>query len=205
MGLYGRYVLPRLLELSCSARPILRQRAKLVPRASGRVLEVGFGSGLNLPYYDGARVRRLFALEPSPQLWSMAAKRVRAAPVQVEPLQAPAEQVPLDDGSIDTIVVTFTLCSIADTLGALSELRRVLDPAGRLLFCEHGAAPDASVRRWQRRLNPVWRALSGGCNLDREVPSLLEQAGFRIQELNTMYIPGWRPASFNYWGSAARA
>jgi ubiquinone/menaquinone biosynthesis C-methylase UbiE len=202
VGLYERFVLPRLINLACSQRPVLRQRAKVVPLARGRVLELGFGSGLNLPYYDASKVDELWALEPSRAMWTLAAPRVQAVPFAVRFLEAPADRVPLDDASADTVLVTFALCTIPDTREALTEVRRVLKPGGQLVFCEHGAAPDAAVRRWQDRVNPIWRRLAGGCNLNRPIPELIRQAGFRLGDVETLYLPGWRPATFNYWGTA---
>ena len=202
MSLYARHVLPRLIDFTCGLKPTMRQRAKLVPQARGRVLEMGVGSGLNLPYYDTARVTQLHALDPSPELWRLAAERVERARIAVEYLEAGAEAVPLGDRSVDTVVISYSLCTLPDVAGALAEARRLLRPGGRLLFCEHGAAPDHGVRRWQNRLNPAWRRLAGGCHLNRDAPALIEQAGFRITALDSMYLPGWRPASFNVWGSA---
>lgn len=202
MGLYGRYILPRVLHYSCGLEPNMRQRRKVVPLARGRVLEVGFGSGLNLPFYDAARVRRLWALDPSVEMWALARDRVRAASFEVEFLDASAEAIPLPDAAADTALVTYSLCTIPDPITALREIARVLVPGGELIFCEHGAAPDARVLRWQRRLNPLWKRLGGGCNLDRAIPALIEGAGFRVDELSTMYLPGWKPATFNYWGRA---
>jgi ubiquinone/menaquinone biosynthesis C-methylase UbiE len=173
-----------------------------VPRARGRVLEVGAGSGLNLPYYDTSRVTQVHALDPAPELWRMAADRVAATTIGIEYLEAPAEAVPLPDRSVDTVLVTYTLCTLPDVAGALAEARRVLRPGGELLFCEHGAAPDAGVRRWQDRLNPAWRRLAGGCHLNRDAPAMIEAAGFRLTTVESMYLPGWRPASFNVWGAA---
>jgi ubiquinone/menaquinone biosynthesis C-methylase UbiE len=205
VGLYQRFVLPTVVNLACGSKPAMRQRAKVVPRATGSVLEVGFGSGLNLPFYDRTRVRHVWALDPSAEMWALAAERVRRSGVRVEPLRASAESIPLEDASADTVLVTYTLCTLPDARRALEEMARVLKPGGALLFCEHGAAPDAGVRRWQDRLNPVWGALGGGCNLNRAIPSLIVDAGFRLCDLDSMYIPGWRPASFNYWGSALGA
>lgn len=202
MGWYDRFVLPRAVHWACGLDPHMRQRAKVVPRARGRVLEIGVGSGLNLPLYDPAVVTKVWALEPSAPLTRMAERAARATSLDVEFIGLPAEQIPLDDQSVDTVVVTYTLCTIPDVGAALRQMRRVLRPGGQLLFCEHGAAPDESVRRWQDRLNPLWKPLAGGCNLNRHVPSLIEAAGFRITSLETMYLPGWRPASFNYWGAA---
>lgn len=205
MGLYGRYILPRLVHLSCGLKPNMRQRAKVVPLASGRVLEVGIGSGLNLPYYDAARVTRLWGLDPAPEMTRMARRQARSVSFEVEFLGVPAEEIPLDDASVDTVVVTYTLCTIPDTVAALGQMRRVLKPGGRLLFCEHGAAPDAPVRRWQDRIDPLWTRLAGGCHLNRAIPELIEQGGLRIESLETRYLPGWRPATFNYWGAAVPA
>jgi ubiquinone/menaquinone biosynthesis C-methylase UbiE len=202
MGWYDRFVLPRAVHWACGLDPHMRQRAKVVPRARGRVLEIGVGSGLNLPLYDPAVVTKVWALEPSAPLTRMAERAARGTSLDVEFIGLPAEQIPLDDQSVDTVVVTYTLCTIPDVGAALRQMRRVLRPGGQLLFCEHGAAPDESVRRWQDRLNPLWKPLAGGCNLNRHVPSLIEAAGFRITSLETMYLPGWRPATYNYWGAA---
>ena len=205
MGLYSKYVLPRVVHLACSARPNMRQREKLVPLASGRVLEVGMGSGLNLPFYDARRVTKVWGLEPSPEMSKMASAAVEAVAFDVEFVSAGGEQIPLDSESFDTVLMTFTLCTIPDAERALREIARVLKRGGQLLFCEHGAAPDAGVRRWQNRINPLWRRLAGGCHLNRDIPGLIRRGGFEITRMDTMYIPGWRPASFNYWGAAAKA
>lgn len=205
MGLYKRFLLPKVIDFACRAKPNMRQREKVVPLASGNVLEVAFGSGLNLPFYDAAKVRHVWALEPSAEMWAMAADRVRAAGFPVEFLKAPAEEIPLADESADTVLVTYALCTLPDVRRALGEMARVLKPGGELIFCEHGIAPDESVRRWQNRLNAMWKALGGGCNLNRPIPSLIEEGGFRTHELSSIYIPGWRPASFNYWGRALSA
>ena len=205
MGLYGKYVLPRVVHLACSARPNMRQREKLVPLASGRVLEVGMGSGLNLPFYDARRVTKVWGLEPSPEMSKMASAAVEAVAFDVEFVSAGGEQIPLDSESFDTVLMTFTLCTIPDAERAMREIARVLKRGGQLLFCEHGAAPDAGVRRWQNRIDPLWRRLAGGCHLNRDIPGLIRRGGFEITRMDTMYIPGWRPASFNYWGAAAKA
>jgi len=205
MGLYGKYVLPRVVHLACSARPKMRQREKLVPLASGRVLEVGMGSGLNLSFYDARRVTKVWGLEPSPEMSKMASAAVEAVAFDVEFVSAGGEQIPLDSESFDTVLMTFTLCTIPDAERALREIARVLKQGGQLLFCEHGAAPDAGIRRWQNRIDPLWRRLAGGCHLNRDIPGLIRRGGFEITRMDTMYIPGWRPASFNYWGAAAKA
>ena len=202
MGWYERRVLPRLVHWTCGVRPIRRQREKVVPRASGVVLELGFGSGGNLPFYDASAVTRVWALEPSPEMWRLAGPAVRGSGLSVEHLEASAEDVPLEDDSVDCVLATFTLCTVPDTAAAMREARRVLRPGGRMLFCEHGRAPDAGVARWQDRVNPLWKRLSGGCNLNRPIPALIEGGGFELESLSTMYLPGWRPVSYNYWGSA---
>lgn len=202
MSLYERFVLPRVVHFACGLESNRRQRQKIVPLASGEVLEVGFGSGLNVPHYDAVTVDKVWALEPSEEMWSLAEPAVEASSVPVEFVQAPAEEIPLPDDSVDTVLVTYTLCTIPEVARALGEVRRVLRGGGRLLFCEHGEAPDEKVRRWQERLNPLWRRLGGGCNLNRPIPYLIEAGGFRIGDLSTMYIPGWKPACFNYWGAA---
>lgn len=202
MGLYSRLVLPRLIHLACSSLPAKRQRRKIVPLARGRVLEVGIGSGLNLPYYRADRVERIYGVEPSAELRRMAAEEASGSEIEAEIVDLEAGGYPLDRNSVDTALITYTLCTIGDTQSALAEVRRVLRPGGELIFCEHGAAPDALVRRTQSVLNPVWGIFSGGCHLNRRIPELIEGGGFRLQSLNQGYIPGWRPGSYNYWGTA---
>lgn len=199
---YERHVLPYLIDLACGIKPVGRQRQKVVPLAQGRVLEVGIGTGLNLAYYDKARVEKIVGLDPALEMHRLAQKRVKRSGLAVELVGLSAEQIPYDAGSFDTVLVTYSLCTIPDPVAALGEMRRVLKRGGKLLFCEHGLAPDASVRRWQRRLNPLWSKLAGGCHLDRDIPGLLRQAGFHVADLQTLYLPGPRPLTFNYWGSA---
>lgn len=203
MGLYERYILPPLIDLSCGTGPIRKQRAKVVPHATGRVLEVGMGTGHNLAFYDPQKVELVFGLEPSAGMRAKAEQNLSASPVPVEWLDLPGEEVPLADDSVDTVVLTFTLCTIADHQAALAQMRRVLKPGGAVLFCEHGRAPDADVQRLQDRINPLWKRIAGGCNVNRPIPAYLEQAGFEVQQLETIYLPGTpRFAGFNYWGSA---
>ncbi|KAB2968495.1 MAG: class I SAM-dependent methyltransferase [Thermoanaerobaculia bacterium] len=202
MNLYDRFILPRVVHFTCSRNPNMRQRAKVIPAASGQVLEVGFGSGLNLPFYDRGLVRHLWALEPAEEMWSLARERAERAPFPVEFLRAPAEEIPLARESIDTVVITYTLCTVPDVATALAQIVRVLRRDGCLLFCEHGLAPDESIRKWQHRIGPLWKRLGGGCHLDRDIPALLRGGGFRLVESDSMYLPGWKPASFNYWGRA---
>lgn len=206
MGLYSRYVLPRLIDFTMRDNPIMRQRAKVVPLAHGRVLEVGIGSGLNLAFYDKSKVGKVLGLDPSPELQAMAKKRAGEAGIDVDWLALSSERIPLPDNSIDSIVITYTMCSIADVHSALLEMHRVLKPGASMYFSEHGASPDPSVRKWQERLNPLWVRVAGGCNMNREVPRNLERAGFHIREIETMYLPGpLRALTFNYWGNAEKA
>ncbi|MBJ22842.1 MAG: class I SAM-dependent methyltransferase [bacterium] len=205
MGFYEDRVVPKLIEVGCSTRPILKQREKVVPQARGRILEVGMGPGINIPYYDPSRVERVWGLEPSEAMRRKAAPRIAEAPFPIEWLGLPGEEIPLDDDSADTVLLTFTLCTIPDFAKALSQMRRVLKPGGHLLFAEHGAAPDENVRKWQDRINPVWKKLAGGCNINREIPRALEGAGFKIEEMETMYLPGTpKIAAFQYWGHATQ-
>jgi len=200
VGLYAKYILPRLTHFLCASKLITQQREKVVPLARGRVLEIGFGSGLNLPFYDPKNVRHVWALDPSEEMWNLAS--TQTVPFDVEFLPASAEKIPLDDGSADSVVVTYTLCSVPKTIEALRDMRRVLRPGGELIFCEHGAAPDPGVRRWQERLNPIWQKAAGGCRLNLQIPTLLEQGGFEIHAMDTMYIEGPKFSSFHYWGTA---
>lgn len=205
MGLYATYVFPTILDWVMRQEPIRRQREKVVPRAHGEVLEVGVGSGLNLPHYDRARITKLYALDPSLELQRLARQRAETAGLPIEFLPVSGEEIPLAAASVDSIVVTYTMCSIPDVATALAEMHRVLRPGGTLLFSEHGRAPDPGVVRWQDRLNPLWRRLSGGCNLNRAIPDLLGAAGFTLPELATLYLPGPKPLTYTYWGAATRA
>ena len=199
---YDRYVLPYLIDLACGVKPVQRQRAKVVPRASGRVLEIGIGTGRNLPFYDKGKLTALSGLDPAGHMHRLARKRMRESGIDVRLLTLSAEQIPEASASFDTLVMTYTLCSIPDPVRAVKEMRRVLKPQGRLLFCEHGLAPDTVVQKWQRRLTPIWKRIGGGCHLDRDIPALLREGGFRVAEVQTMYLPGPRATSFNLWGTA---
>jgi ubiquinone/menaquinone biosynthesis C-methylase UbiE len=180
---------------------VMRLRGVLVPRANGIVLEAGIGSGLNIRFYDEG-VTKLYGVDPSRELLAMARRRAASAPFPVELLERGAEDIPLPDESVDTIVVTWALCSIANPEAALREMRRVVKPDGMFIFVEHGMAPEPGVRKWQNRLTPVWKRFTGGCHLNRPVADLIRTAGFRILELRTEYLPGPRPMTFMYEGVA---
>jgi ubiquinone/menaquinone biosynthesis C-methylase UbiE len=199
---YDRHILPWALDWACGLPMVGRQRQKVVPLAQGRVLEVGIGTGLNMPYYDKARVQQITGLDPALELHPRARQRIAAAGLPVELVGLSAEQIPRPDASFDTVLVTYTLCSIPDPLAALREMRRVLAPGGTLLFCEHGRAPDAAVAHWQDRLQPLWGKFAGGCHLNRDIPALLDAAGFACPALHTRYLSGPRVVSFNFWGEA---
>lgn len=189
MSFYENRVLPHLLHLACGNKVIERQRAALVPEARGRVLEVGMGSGLNLPHYDPRRVELVWGLEPSAGMRRKARRGVADAPFEVRWLDLPGEEIPLETDSADSVVLTYTLCTIPDWHRALEQIRRVLKPGGRLLFCEHGMAPDEAVRQWQDRADPWWGRMAGGCHLNRAIPELIERTGFGIQDLEAGYLP----------------
>ena len=205
MGLYSKYLLPKLVHKACSTESNMRQRGRVVPMAKGQVLEVGIGSGLNLAYFDASQVEKVWGLDPSDELLVMAAREAEKVDLEVELLSNRGEEIPLADNSVDTVLTTFTLCSIADAERALAGMARVLKPGGTFLFCEHGVAPDASVRRLQNGLNPIWKRVGGGCHLDRPIPTLIEENGFELTSLKARYMPGWRWASYQYWGSATPA
>jgi ubiquinone/menaquinone biosynthesis C-methylase UbiE len=197
------WLFSRLLNLAMGNRELARYRRAVLETARGVVLEVGVGSGLNLPLYAGA-VNRVIALDPSPALLGLARQRVQEAAIPVSLVRASAERMPFPEAVFDTLVMTWTLCSISDPRSALIEMRRVLKPDGRLLFVEHGLSPDAGVARWQRRLTPCWSRLSGGCHLDRKSDDLIREAGFRLDALDTGYMRGPKPWTFLYRGGAGR-
>jgi SAM-dependent methyltransferase len=206
MGFYSDVLLLRLCDLAMRNKQLVPLRERVIGAAEGRVLEIGVGSGLNLRFYRPP-VREVVALEPVPRLIGMAQSTIaaagsRAVKVPVRFLEADAEAIPLDRNSVDTVVTTWTLCSIPRADTALAEMRRVLRPGGRLLFVEHGQAPDEGVRRWQDRLTPAWRCITGGCHLNRPIRSMIEAAGFGIDRIETRYIPGPKLMTFMYQGSA---
>jgi ubiquinone/menaquinone biosynthesis C-methylase UbiE len=202
MGLYGKYILPRFIDLAMRNKETANLRAQWLPHARGDVLEVGIGSGLNLPFYP-SEVHKVYGLDPSLELQQSAMKRVSEAQIQVEFfLQSAEDPVPLPDASVDTAVITWTLCSIPNAPRALQAVKRVLKDDGRIIFLEHGRAPDPAVAQWQDRLTPIWKPIGGGCHLNRKIDDLIEEAGFRITELKTSYLSGPRPMTYTYQGFA---
>ncbi|UTW09926.1 class I SAM-dependent methyltransferase [Pseudomonas benzenivorans] len=202
MQLYDRYLLPHLIDFACGLGEVMQTRAQIVPQAHGRVLEIGIGSGLNLAFYDGRQVSAIVGVDPSAAMQKLARQRAAQIAIPVEMIALELGQIQAADASFDSIVCTFTLCTIPDAVAALREMRRVLKPGGRLLFCEHGLAPDAGVVRWQQRLTPYWKPLAGGCHLDRDIPALIAAGGFHVGALQTRYLKGPRPMTYVYSGWA---
>jgi ubiquinone/menaquinone biosynthesis C-methylase UbiE len=199
MGFYTSHVVPWLIDRAMRQKVFGPYRARIVGAAEGRVIEFGIGSGLNLPLY-GTAVRAVIGIEPSPPLLHRARRQIAGAPVEF--IQGTAEALPLADKSVDTVVTTWTLCTIPDVSRALAEARRVLRPGGALLFVEHGRAPEPGVARWQDRLDPLWSRLAGGCRLNRAIGVLIQSAGFRLDQFETSRVPGPRTHTFLYHGRA---
>lgn len=203
MGIYTSFVLPKLTHWVCSQKDIARQRRRIVPLAKGKVLEIGMGSGLNLPFYNPDRIEFVWGLDPSEGLMKMAEQKAARLPFPVRLTAISGETIPLENKSVDTVVVTYTLCSIPDVSNALKEMHRVLKPGGRLLFCEHGRSPDPSVIRWQDSLNPLWMKVSGGCHLNRPISGLIQNSRFQINHLDMQYMSPVKLISYNYLGWAS--
>ncbi|GGD07180.1 class I SAM-dependent methyltransferase [Halopseudomonas salina] len=202
MNPYERYVLPKMIDIACGMGDVMKARSRVVPQATGEVLEIGIGTGLNLQFYNPEKVTSIIGVDPAAQMQTLARKRAASIGIPVDMVAVDVQGIHAETDRFDTIVMTFTLCSIADPIPAMKEMHRVLKPGGRLLFCEHGLAPDASVERWQHRLTPLWKPLAGGCHLNRDIPALIEAGGFSIGELHTEYLPGPRPMTFVYSGWA---
>jgi len=200
---YDRHILPLVLDCACATKPIRKQREKIIPLAHGDVVEIGIGSGHNLPYYDQDKVTKLIGIDPDANVWKKAAPNRAKFHKPLERLGLSGESIPLPDACADTVVVTYSLCTIPDPIKALGEMKRLLKPGAKLLFCEHGQAPDTNVHKWQDRIDPMWKRISGGCHTSRDIPSLLKSAGFKIDVLEEMYIPGPKILSYNYWGQAS--
>ena len=203
MSLYDKYILPKFLNCACGSKPVSRQRQKVVPLVEGKVLEVGIGSGLNLPFYDKSKIDELWGLDPSEELSDMARKVADKENIVVNFISSGAEEIPLPDSYFDSVLITYTMCTIPEVARANKEIKRVLKRGGKLIFCEHGEAPDENIRKWQKRINPFWGKLAGGCNINRKIPSLIQNAGFEIVELEEMYLPKTpKIVGYNYWGYA---
>ncbi len=205
MDFYDKYILPKFLNCACGTKPINYQRDKIVPLAKGIVLDIGIGSGLNIPFYNKSNIDHLYGLDPSEELLKIAKPLAKKNELEIEFLQCGAEAIPLTDQSIDTVLITYTMCTIPDIKLSNSEIMRVLKPEGQLLFCEHGLAPDKNIAKWQRRINPIWRKIAGGCNLNRDIPKLITSSGFKISNMEEMYLPSTpKFAGYNYWGVAKK-
>ena len=203
MSLYDKYVLPKFLNCACGSNPVARQRQKVVPLVEGKVLEIGIGSGLNLPFYDKSKIDELWGLDPSEELSDMARKVADSENIEVNFISSGAEEIPLPDKYFDSVLITYTMCTIPEVARANREIKRVLKTGGKLIFCEHGEAPDENIRKWQKRINPFWGKLAGGCNIDRKIPTLIQNSGFEIVELEEMYLPKTpKIVGYNYWGYA---
>ena len=200
--LYDRYICPHLINLAMQAKPFSKQRMKIIPDATGRVLEIGIGSGLNFKYYNQTNVKEVFAVEPDGVHLEKAKFRAKENNISLNIEQLSAEKLPYEDNTFDTVVSTYTMCSIANLSAALSEIRRVLKTDGKMLFSEHGMAPDRNVYLWQKRLNPIQKRIAGGCHLDVNIPKVIKDAGFEMSSINSMYIPGPKFLSYHFWGSA---
>jgi ubiquinone/menaquinone biosynthesis C-methylase UbiE len=201
VGFYQEQIVPLLINLAMRQKNLAAYRRRVVPTAEGRVLEIGIGSGVNLPFYSSS-VEQVIGLDPSPKLLAMARRASASGSRRVELIEGSAEKIPLENAAVDTVVTTWALCSIPDAAGALTEMRRVLKPSGRLLFVEHGRSPDPDVVWWQDRLTPIWKRLGGGCHLNRTIRSLIEGAGFQFDRYETGYMPGPKPLTFMYEGAA---
>jgi SAM-dependent methyltransferase len=203
VGFYEDRVLPRIINVALGGAAISEIRGRVAAGLDGEVLEVGFGSGLNIPHYPSS-VRRVMALDPAKAGRKMARKRIAASPVAIEFVDLEQDRLSLESESVDGVLITWTMCTILDVAGALQEMHRVLRPGGQLHFAEHGLSPDPKVARWQHRLTPLQKRLAGGCHLDRPIEDLVDQAGFTIDSLSNFYTPGPKAGSYMYEGVATR-
>jgi len=202
-NLYDKFVLPKLLDVCCSTKPINYHRNKIVPNAKGDILEVGIGSGLNIPYYDPKKINKIIGLDPSEELNEMAKENAAKSDINIDILIAGAEEIPLPSNSIDTVLITYTLCTIPNLADSLKEIKRVMKNDAEMIFCEHGIAPDLRIQNWQNKINPLWGKLFGGCNINRDIPKILVNSEFKIQTLEQMYLPSTpKIVGYNYWGLA---
>ena len=204
MSFYENKILPRVINCACGMKAVDLQRAKVVPLAQGQVLELGIGTGLNVRHYDAKRVSKVIGVDPSEESWQLAQPAVQQSDVPVEYLQSSAEEIPLATDSVDTAVITYTLCTIPDPSRALAEVVRVLRPGGRVLVAEHALAPDASVAKWQNRVNGFWGKMAGGCHINRDICRLIEATPLQIQDWQAMYLPQTpKLVGYNVWGTAS--
>tara|TARA_B100002019_G_scaffold136609_1_gene117684 strand:- start:8339 stop:8959 length:621 start_codon:yes stop_codon:yes gene_type:complete len=203
MSFYEKYILPRFLNCACASEPITYQRKKVVPLAEGKILEVGIGSGLNLPFYNKSKIEEIWGIDPSEELNAMAKKVAIKEDIKVNFITSSAEDIPFPNDYFDTVLITYTMCTIPSVLQANKEIRRVLKHNGKMIFCEHGVSPDENIKKWQKRLNSIWGKIAGGCNINRNIPVLIKSSGFKIVEMDEMYLPKTpRIAGYNYWGYA---
>ena len=202
-NLYDKYLLPKLCDKCCATKPINYQRKKVVPLAKGVVLEVGIGSGLNIPFYNKNNIEKIIGLDPSEELNVLAKKVANDNGIEIDFLINSAEDISLPDNSVDTILITYTLCTIPNLNKSMSEMKRVLKSDGKFIFCEHGIAPDINIIKWQSRINPIWGIFFGGCNINRNIPKIISDGGFNITNINQMYLPSTpKIVGYNYWGEA---
>lgn len=201
MGVYSKYVLPRMINYACGMKPTRKQREKVLPLAEGLVLEIGIGTGLNLPFYDQDKVSEVVGIDPEDANWKL---NKYNGPITIDFRAMSAEQMDLESNTFDSVVCTYTLCTIPNADLALEEIQRVLKPSGKFIFSEHGLAPDHKTSRIQHKLNPYWKKISGGCNLNRNIETVIEDAGLAFDSIEQMFIPGWKPVSYNYWGVASK-
>ena len=203
MSFYEKYILPRFLNCACASEPITYQRKKVVPLAEGKILEVGIGSGLNLPFYNKSKIIEIWGIDPSEELNAMAKRVAAEENINVKFITSSAEDIPFPDNYFDTVLITYTMCTIPSVLKANEEMRRVLKSGGKMIFCEHGVSPDESIKKWQKRLNSIWGKIAGGCNINRDIPMLIKSSGFKIVMMDEMYLPKTpKIAGYNYWGYA---
>ena len=201
MGLYDRYILPKFLNCACGSKPINYQRQKVVPLAKGKVLDIGIGSGLNIPFYNSDKIDKVIGIDPSHELIELAKELANDSKASIELVIGSAESIPYPDNFFDTVLVTYTMCNIPNVAIANKEMWRVLKDDGRLIFCEHGLAPDKKISKWQNRIDPFWGKIAGGCHLNRDIQKLITDAGFSFESLDKMYIPSTpKFAGYNYWG-----
>ena len=203
MSFYEKYILPRFLNCACASEPITYQRKKVVPLAEGKILEVGIGSGLNLPFYNKSKIIEIWGIDPSEELNAMAKRVSTEENINVKFITSSAEDIPFPNNYFDTVLITYTMCTIPSVLKANEEMRRVLKSGGKMIFCEHGVSPDESIKKWQKRLNSIWGKIAGGCNINRDIPMLIKSSGFKIVMMDEMYLPKTpKIAGYNYWGYA---